>query len=195
MSTLFEGENRSKIIVGASVYGSVLIGLWAVFAWLPTWITLLIGEGANTQSAAGLGMMILGMGAIVGSILSGFLINWFGLRTTLLCTFAACFGLCCVLFLTNSSFSNLVYLETAVLALFFGISQGALSVYITELFPTSIRATASGFCFNIGRIFTASSVFFVGTLVAVLGGFGNSIFAFSLFFLVAFLIAVFNWKK
>ena len=140
-------------------------------------------------------MMILGMGAILGSILSGFLINWFGLRATLLTTFAACFTLCCLLFLTNKTFSSIVYLETAILALFFGISQGALSVYITELFPTTIRATASGFCFNIGRIFTASSVFFVGTLVTILGGFGNSIFTFSLFFLVAFLVALFNWKK
>ena len=195
ISTLFQGENRSKLIIGASVYGACLIGLWAVFAWLSTWATLLVGNAENAESVAGLEMIILGMGAILGSILSGFLINWFGLRATLLTTFAACFMLCCLLFLTNKMFSSIVYLETAILALFFGISQGALSVYITELFPTNIRATASGFCFNIGRVFTASSVFFVGTLVTILGGFGNSIFTFSLFFLVAFLVAFFNWKK
>jgi hypothetical protein len=71
-----------------------------------------------------------------------------------------------------------------VLAVFFGISQGALSAYIPELFPTGVCAAATGFCFNIGRLFTAVAVFFVGALVSLLGGYGNTLFIFSFIFLI-----------
>jgi MFS family permease len=74
----------------------------------------------------------------------------------------------------------------ALLVFFFGISQGALAVYIPELFPTEVRASATGFCFNVGRIFTATVVFFIGALVTILGGYGNSIFVFSFIFIVGF---------
>jgi hypothetical protein len=76
----------------------------------------------------------------------------------------------------------------------FGISQGLLSVYIPLLFPVSIRATATGLCFNVGRFFTAAAVFFVGVLVTTLGGYGNSLFTFSFVFLVGFLFLLFSKK-
>jgi cyanate permease len=74
--------------------------------------------------------------------------------------------------------------EIAVMAVFFGISQGALSAYIPELFPTAVCAAATGFCFNIGRLFTAVAVFFVGALVSLLGGYSNTLFIFSFIFLI-----------
>ena len=71
-----------------------------------------------------------------------------------------------------------------MLALFFGASQGVLSVYIPLLFPVSIRATATGFCFNVGRLFTAFAVLFVGVLESALGGYSNALFYFSLVFVI-----------
>jgi hypothetical protein len=82
----------------------------------------------------------------------------------------------------------------AILSLFFGISQGSLSGYIPQLFPSVIRATASGFCFNIGRFFTATSVFFVGAMVAFFGGLSNALLTFSVAFLVA-LVGAFSSKE
>jgi cyanate permease len=79
--------------------------------------------------------------------------------------------------------------------LFFGISQGALNFYIPELFPTAVRSSATGFCFNIGRTFTASVVFFVGWLVQALGGYGNALFIFSFIFLIGFIITMFAKEK
>src|SRR5258708_4913580 len=79
-----------------------------------------------------------------------------------------------------------------ILAFFFGISQGALSVYIPHLFPTVIRASATGFCFNIGRLFTATVVFFIGALVSFLGGYGNAVFIFSFIFLIGLATTYFS---
>jgi hypothetical protein len=100
--------------------------------------------------------------------------------------FSGCFILSTLLFKFNTTFSGITIVEIASLAFMFGISQGLLAVYIPQLFPVSIRAMATGFCFNVGRFLTAAAVFFVGALVTTLGGYGNSLFTFSLVFLVGF---------
>ena len=135
-------------------------------------------------------MMLLGGGGIIGGAFSGFLINYLGYKRTLLIAFAGSFFMCFLLFKTNQVFSEIIYLESALLAVFFGISQGALSSYLPELFPTHIRSTATGFCFNIGRLATAAVVFFVGTLVTVLGGYGNAVLVFSITFLIGFAVTL-----
>nr|WP_290936987.1 MFS transporter [Haliscomenobacter sp.] len=187
--SIFSAPYKKRLIAGSLVFGSVLIGLWAIFSWFPTWIQSLLGAGVDGQQERGLSMMLLGLGGITGGFFSGFLIKKLGSRHTLMFTFAGCFLACCLLFLTNVRFTPIIYFETALLSLFFGISQGALSSYIPELFPINIRATATGFCFNIGRFFTATAVFFVGSLVSFFGGFGNALLFFSITFLVALLVA------
>jgi MFS family permease len=151
-------------------------------------VQTLLATGEDGQKERGLIMILLGVGGITGGVFSGMLINKFGKRITLMATFATCLIMCCVLFITNSSFSNIIYIETAMLAFGFGISQGALSSYIPELFPVNISGTATGFCFNVGRFFTATAVFFIGSLVSVLGGFGNALLVFTVPFLVAFIV-------
>nr|WP_295932390.1 MFS transporter [uncultured Dyadobacter sp.] len=182
---IFDEKNRPNLVTGSLIFGSVLIGLWGIFSWLPTWAQTLLSAGQDGQQERGLIMILLGMGGITGGIFSGILMNRFGKRNTLMATFATCVVMCGVLFVTNRTFSGIIYIETAMLAFCFGISQGALSSYIPELFPVAVRGTATGFCFNVGRFFTATAVFFIGSLVAVLGGFGNALLVFSIPFLVA----------
>lgn len=43
---------------------------------------------------------------------------------------------------------------------------GVFAFYLPELFPTRVRATGSGFCYNIGRIVAAPGPFIVGTIAA-----------------------------
>ncbi|MCF0073502.1 MFS transporter [Dyadobacter sp. CY261] len=186
--SIFNAQNRPNLIRGSLIFGAVLIGLWGIFSWLPTWAQTLLVSGQDGQKERGLLMILLGMGGITGGVLSGILINRFGKRNTLMATFATCVVMCGILFVTNQAFSNIIYIETAMLAFCFGISQGALSSYIPELFPVVVRGTATGFCFNVGRFFTATAVFFIGSLVTVLGGFGNALLVFSLPFAIALLV-------
>ncbi|TLU99599.1 MFS transporter [Dyadobacter luticola] len=188
VESLFDKNNRPNVISGALIFGCVLISLWGIFSWLPTWAQTLLAEGEAGQKERGLIMILLGMGGIIGGVFSGIFINRFGKKKTLIGTFTLCVVMCFVLFLTNSSFTSIIYIETAALAFGFGISQGALSSYIPELFPISIRGTATGFCFNVGRFFTATAVFFIGSLVSVLGGFGNALLVFTLPFVIALII-------
>jgi hypothetical protein len=47
----------------------------------------------------------------------------------------------------------------------FGIF-GSFSYYLPELFPIHLRATGSGFCYNIGRVVAAGGPFLVSSLAA-----------------------------
>jgi MFS family permease len=181
-SDLWKSSNLKTMLIGSIVFGTMLIGLWAIFLWLPTWIQSLLTTDGNKER--GMSMMFMGMGGLTGGFISGWVVNFIGLRRSLILTFVVSSIVSFILFKTNSSFSNVIYIEIAVLALFFGISQGVLSLYIPMLFPTSIRATATGLCFNVFRIFTGIAVLGVGVLETTLGGYSNTLFIFSLVFVI-----------
>lgn len=191
---IFSADQRSNLLIGSVIFGTMLIGLWAIFLWIPTWIHQL-AVNSDGQKERGLSMMMLGMGGLTGGFLSGWLINAIGSKRSMLLCFAVSAILSIILFKTNGTFSPVIYFEIIILSLFFGASQGVLSVYIPDLFPVLIRGRASGFCFNIGRIVTAIAVLFVGVLVTVLGGYANALFIFSLVFVMGWLVTYFTNEK
>ncbi len=192
-SLWYSKENRKELLIGSLMFGTMLIGLWAIFSWLPTWVQSLISTDAPKER--GLSMMCMGMGGLAGGFFSGWLVNLLGLRKSMLLCFAVCSVMAFVLFKTNKTFNPIIFAEIGLLAIFFGVSQGVLSAYIPQLFHTGIRATATGFCFNIGRLFTGSAVLFIGVLVSSLGGYGNAIFIFSVVFLIGFVVVLFVKDK
>jgi MFS family permease len=192
---LFAQGYRKNLFTGSIIFGSMLIGLWAIFSWAPTWIQSITPNEAKAQDLRGLTMMVLAISGLAGSMISGWIENAIGLRKTMMMCFVVCFIMTFVVFKLNTSVSKTTFIEMGVLAFFFGISQGALSVYIPALFPTIIRASATGFCFNIGRLFTATVVFFIGALVIFLGGYGNAVFVFSFIFLIGLVATYFSKDK
>jgi MFS family permease len=62
------------------------------------------------------------------------------------------------------------YLQLLILLPVFGFLTLAIhagfAVYFPELFPTHLRATGAGFCFNVGRTVAATMLFFSGWLKA-----------------------------
>jgi MFS family permease len=191
-SFFYDNDIKRKLLIGSIAFGTMLIGLWAVFSWLPSFVNELV-TGSDAKKERGIAMMSLAGAALLGGALTGPFIRWIGWKISLIACFAVCFITCYFLFRHNTSFSWVVYFESGLLGFFFGISQGVLSDYIPKIFPASVRATATGFCFNAGRLFTATVVFFVGWLVSSLGSYGNSLFTFSFIFLVG-LITTFSVK-
>ena len=191
LNQLFSKENSKNLIMGSLVFGAALIGLWATFSWLPFWIQNLV-SGTSGQKERGLAMMLMGGGGLLGGFISGWVVHALGLKRTLLICFGASFILAFILFRLTTTLLLSTYLQIAFITIFFGMSQGALSMYIPELFPTSLSATATGVCFNLGRIITGVAVFFIGSLVEMLGGYGNAIFYFDFVFLIGFIITLFN---
>lgn len=191
LNQLFSSQNSKNLIMGSLVFGAALIGLWATFSWLPFWIQNLV-SGTSGQKERGLAMMTMGGGGLLGGFISGWVVHALGLKRTLLICFGASFVLAFILFRLTTTLSPGTYFQIAFITIFFGMSQGALSMYIPELFPVSLSATATGVCFNLGRIITGVAVFFIGSLVEILGGYGNAIFYFDFVFLIGFIITLFN---
>jgi MFS family permease len=66
----------------------------------------------------------------------------------------------------------------------FGIF-GSFTFYLPELFPTRLRATGSGFTYNIGRVVAAAGPFFVGSVAAA--GSGDPSVVLNTLFMVGFI--------
>jgi MFS family permease len=184
-----EAADKRNLVKGSIVFGSMLIGLWGMFSWIPTWVQSLLSESAG-QTERGVAMMLLGAGGLAGGFASGWISNALGVRKAMMLCFGGCIAMSIILFGMNNTFRNIIYFELALLSFFFGISQGLLSIYIPQLFPVRIRGTFTGICFNIGRIFTAIAIFFVGVLVTFFGGYGNTLLAFSGVFIVGFITMI-----
>ena len=58
-----------------------------------------------------------------------------------------------------------LYLYFAIGLSVFGVF-GSFTYYLPELFPTRVRGTGAGFCYNIGRVFASVGPFVVGSIAA-----------------------------
>ena len=86
-----------------------------------------------------------------------------------------------------------VLIFAAIFGFFFGIIPSAFAIYFPELFPTKIRSTAKGFCYNTGRIVTALGVLFSGFLVQKFSGnIGAAASLMSIIFLVGAVVSLFS---
>lgn len=186
---LFAHDYRKKIITGAALFGTMLIGLWAIFLWLPPWVQS-ISTAADAGKNAGMSMMLLGAGGLLGGFCSGWFMNYAGAKRSMLTCFLVCSVCSFLLFFTNKDENVLLFIEIGLLAFSFGASQGVLSTYIPQLFPVHIKAAATGFCFNAGRVLTAVAVLFVGLLVDTFGGYANVLLAFSVVFIAGLVIVL-----
>src|SRR5262249_46247064 len=64
-------------------------------------------------------------------------------------------------------------------------------VYLPELYPTRIRATGAGFCFNAGRVVAAMGPFLTGFLVVQLRTFARAASSIALIYVLGMGVLVF----
>jgi MFS family permease len=61
------------------------------------------------------------------------------------------------------------------------------TVYFPELFPTRLRATGCGFCYNVARVLAAAAPFALGGLAKEFGGFPEAVTVVSSIYILGFL--------
>lgn len=182
LSAIFQQPHSRNIIIGSTAFGGLLIGYWASLAWIPTWIHDMIGEGATTEKS--IATIYHAIAAVIGCLMSGPFANAFGRRNAIMVSFFGAFVASALLFLTNHTFTPAIYWQDALLGYFIGMNQASLYIYLPELFPTRLRATAVGFCLNVGRSLSAVCALFVGVLVALFGGYALAAFTFAVPYLI-----------
>ncbi|MBU3679617.1 MAG: MFS transporter [Candidatus Kapabacteria bacterium] len=192
LAHLFAAAHRKDLLVGVALFGSMLVGLWAVFAWMPTWVHHMSDAAAAQQNRA-LTNIMLGGGSVAGGLVSGLLSERFGRRMASALAYLGCIGMTLLIFQSGQQIGAWLFICTFLLSTFIGINQGVLSTYIPELFPTRLRGSATGVSMNAGRFITAITVFFVGVLVPLLGGYENAISIFAVAYVVGLIVLM--WAR
>jgi MFS family permease len=179
-------ENREKLLKGSVIFGTMIIGLWGMYSWIPTWVQSLL-TGSTGETERGVAMMLLGAGTLFGGLVTRWVSNKLGIRRAMLLCFGGCILASVLLFALNDSFSLVTYFELLLLSLFFGTSQGLLYIYIPQLFPEKIRTKFTAICFIIGRVLTAVAIFMVGVMVTQVGGYSNALLILAGLFVAGFI--------
>ena len=99
---------------------------------------------------------------------------------TLLCALSLCGAY--AFFKTNSAFTSeqlpaWFFISAFLLGGLTASFYGFFPLYFPELFPTSVRATGQGFCFNFGRLIAAVGSLQLANLVKFFGSTSSSVSA------------------
>ncbi len=179
---MFTGRYLRRTVIATLVASAVLIAFWGVITWLPTFLASPVAKGGAgltiTKSAQWL--ILLQAGAFFGYISFGWIADRIGRRLA----FTIFMGASTILvpLFAFGARSTLTLLLIGPLVGFF--CHGFFSMFgamLAELFPTRIRASAQGFCYNAGRIASAGATYGIGKAAAT-RGLGTAIAFDALFF-------------
>ena len=165
---------RRHTLIGVSLAAVGVIGFWGVGVLTPELLrSVLNPQGTDElKSFAEKWVSIAGFaqnfGCFCGAMTFGYVAQRLGRRAGFLLSFVACLIMVpSVFFLTNSPYTAVVLfflLGFALLAVLSGFA-----VYFPELFPTRMRSTGTGFCYNVARYITAGMLFATIPIKASLG--------------------------
>ncbi len=174
---LFTPEHRRDTLVGSALAFVAVFGLWGATNWTPTLVREMLGplgrSPAEITRMVSYAVMCLNAGAIVGYFSFPPLAEWIGRRAAFLWMMLGAAVTLPATFLLPDSYSRALLILPALGFFTNGIFSG-FPIYLPELYPTRIRATGAGFCFNAGRVLAASSPFLTGYLVVHLGTFARA---------------------
>src|SRR3954453_2295387 len=147
-AAIFRG-GLAKTTIAASVLATgIQGGYYAMFTWIPTYLKT---ERDLTVVGTSGYLFIVIAGSFLGYLTAGFVHDRLGRKRTFL-LFSAAAGASLVLYFAIPSGSNTALLVVGFPLGFFasGCFSGFGS-YLAELFPTRMRGTGQGFCYNVRR--------------------------------------------
>ena len=166
----------------------LLFAYWGLFTWVPTFLAAPVAQGgAGMGIVKSTGWIVpMQLGALAGYLSFGFLADRFGRRPIFL------------LFVLSSAVIVPVYgaaARDATLLMLLGplvgfFGHGYFSVFgamLAELYPTRLRATAQGFCYNAGRAVSAFAPAAIGA-IADARGLGGALGFTAMFYVFAGLL-------
>ncbi|HLN03425.1 MAG TPA: MFS transporter [Bryobacteraceae bacterium] len=191
---LFAPARRRDTIVGAALAFVAVFGLWGATNWTPSLVRERIESGrltpADVTAMVSYAVMSLNAGAIVGYFAFPPLAERIGRRPAFAVMMIGAAIALPATFLAPRSYGT-VLVMLPVLGFFTNGIFSGFPIYLPELYPTAIRATGSGFCFNAGRVLAASGPFLTGYLVSQLGSFARAASAVALIYVLGMVVLLF----
>jgi MFS family permease len=167
---LFNRQNRDSTLIGLLFCLGTLLAIWTSNIWLPTIQRGILGNEGITGDAAipyiSFGMTMWSIGGIFGYAAFGFIADALGRRPAIFIYNLGTLLVGLYLYLMVDNFGPYPALLFAFGFFVFGVFSGH-AVYLPELFPTHVRATAVSFCNGTGRIITSFGPLVAGLLVGV----------------------------
>jgi MFS family permease len=172
---------------------SVTFAYWGVGTFIPTYVGSVAAKaGLSATYWAGLAGFVSTAGGVVGYICLGFLADGIGRKPTAMLFYFMCLVLTPVVYLW-AQHEN-IYLLLFLVGVFGFFTLGIWAwapVWLPELYPTRMRATAVAFVFNAPRFISCIGPLVAGALIVALGGYGWAATYVGLLFLLGVLAAPF----
>lgn len=161
-----------NMLLGSGLAGIALLGTWGAAQQAPKWSSELSANGWTfvreyTQ-------ITTSIGATLATFIMPLFAQRYGRRTTYTVTCLAAFVSAVIFYKTNQSISSWFFLSVFLMGGISASFYGFFPLYLPELFPTRVRATGQGFCFNVGRIVAAVGALQLANLVALFGAKGSA---------------------
>jgi len=166
---LFSKKYIKSTIIGFLIAFVALFGLYGSTNWIPSTINMLAKEAGLAEAAIKARVlyatMLQNVGAIIGALIFGPIAYKWGRRTAFFVFFLGNLLIAPPIYYLAKNY--VLFLILVPLIGFFanGVFSG-LPIYLPELFPTSIRSTGQGTCYNGARIISAISPFLTGILIS-----------------------------
>jgi MFS family permease len=161
---LFKGEVARTTWHTTAVCALGLSGWWLFIFWHPQHLRQLLEAAGTppdeiTRRVAGV-FFAVNVLSIVGNFFAGWLASLIGSRRAILLMFFGLFGGMAGAYAVPHTYNELALFWVPMVGFFSGL-WGLFTMYLPPLFPTLLRTTGAGFCYNIGRIAAAvASVIF-----------------------------------
>ncbi len=188
-------ELRRNTIIGVLLGMVGVIGFWGIGTWSAELVRSVLNPdnlpalAASTDRKMSLCIMAQNVGGFFGVMGFSYIAQRFGRRQAFLISLIACAIVVPATFHFTPSFLTAIILFP-LMGLFLLTIFGGYAIYFPELFPTRLRATGTGFCYNVSRYLAAAAPFLFGQLSATCGVQMAALFV-SSFFILGMLVLPF----
>ncbi len=165
---VFSPKNLHSTLVAMGLSTAAIVGYWAVLAWLPAWVTQLVGGTAVHERS--LAAVTMNIGGLSGSLIAGFLVSKLGRARSFRLANLMTFGSCLLLFGTVKHYGNELLILVFCMGFFAQMLFALLFIYVPELYEAKIRCTGVTTSITCGRILSAAAAVLGGQLIALLNG-------------------------
>jgi MFS family permease len=182
---------RGRTIVVFLMSLTTTVGFWSISTWVPPYIGATAAKnGLSAAEWASYAGMAYTAGSITGYVALGFLADWLGRKPVTITFFALAFVLTPVLFFWTQDLRTLLLLAF-VNAIFSNGQYTWMPVWLPELYPTRMRATALAFAFNAPRFVAFLGPLLAGTMIVTFGGYGQAAMVLASIYILGMIAAPF----
>jgi MFS family permease len=169
LTDLFRGAAAKTTWIVLAICGVSLTAHWTFMFWQQKYIRDLPEirdlSSAGQNRAAVIALMVLMAGSILGNYAAAAVARAVGYRKAVV-SFCLIYGV-----VMGLTFLEARTHSTILIGFFFiGLCQGVFGLFtmcLPPLFPTLLRTTGAGFCYNIGRLIAAGGTVFFGLFTKV----------------------------